>query len=318
MYAADTGWQTSPQLATASISTRFQIAMGSNGSRIAMWEQPGSNNTNSIWVSQYKPITGWITPQEISQGINVTNLTLWALLVNPDDTAIAVWFGVDENGASHLYENHLSTTGWSPAVPFETFNGPISGSSPQATLSYVSIGGDASGNALLVYGCSKFTSADSNGVFAKRYVAGSGWQATTKLPGTTAADVIPMVSTAPSGSAIVVWSENTTRQYASHFSLATGWEMPVPIDNDIATRPVPSISTSADGTTFVMWSQCSGPNCSIQSNRYVPGQGWSGVSTITSNSGGPGFAGYSLATDGNGNAAAIWASGSKIYVSRYR
>jgi hypothetical protein len=154
---------------------------------------------------------------------------------------------------------------------------------------------DNAGNALAVWRLQRKSVLSPEGLseelLARRYVAGSGWQAIESIAGPTTKQslesaVISMDKT--TGKAMVVWHlvGGTVLEAGSNifpssivsraFDPAAGWAAPLAVDsNKIIRIPGIALATDADGNVMAMWNRYEGQKTNLYASRNAASGGWS-------------------------------------------
>ncbi len=98
IYSKDSGWGSATMLSKSdpAIGVEFpQIAIGANGTAMAVWSQYGGNadepfNIYSIYASSWSPDAGWASP-EVIDGDNVSTAQFPQVAIDAKGNALAVW-----------------------------------------------------------------------------------------------------------------------------------------------------------------------------------------------------------------------------------
>lgn len=251
-----------------------------------------------------------------------------ATAMDASGNAFAIWIQRDEVGKLNqsIWVNRYSasTGAWSTSAPLDTqVDGGVI--EPQIAM-------DAKGNAMAVW---RQYLGTAPGIYAKRYVAGSGWGDDVRIAGTELIAVSqPQVDLDAAGNAFAVWTQNQDkasrsgiRVWARHFDATSGaWGDAVPIESSGEligeVSSTPQVSADASGTVVVVWTRLTlieNGVGSIWSNRF-DGQAWGSAVPVETQAGDAG--GPSIAMDGKGNALALWVQSDgtqyNIWANRYK
>jgi hypothetical protein len=248
-YIVGSGWGTATMLSENAAAA--QIAMDATGNAIAVWAQDGYRN---LWSNRYSRAGGWGTAIRISSENATAANPHPTVAIDATGNAIAIW-----TSGSHVWSNRYSLdSGWSTPTPVEDV--PAGGaSSPQITL-------DANGN-----GFALWIQSDGTGdsVWARRYVAGTGWQPSASLETDSAGDAsAPRIAVDVNGNALALWAQNDrvgrTHVWAKRYSTGSGWGEFMLVAPRIACtckptfwvlNPIdtPQLAMSASGAAIALW-----------------------------------------------------------------
>ena len=169
---------------------------------------------------------------------------------------------------------------------------------------------------------------DSNGyknIYAKRYIAGSGWGNISLLETKNSDAEYPHISINDNGEIAAIWAQKKSSGgydiYANYFTPGNGWSGAILLETANGNAIQPTISIDNNGNAIALWRQYDSSGAfRIYSSRYTANSGWSNASLLqtgTGNAGDP-----QIAFDNNGNAIALWfqkdSSGyDSIYANRY-
>ena len=249
------------------------------------------------------------------------------IAVDPSGNVMAVWMQSDGNAQSIYANKYTAGAGWGTATLLETSDMPAS--SPQIVA-------DSMGNFLAVWAQAwKTVNGERDGIYANRYVAGTGWgTAVTVYADTTNGDVSanpPQIAADPNGNAVAVWSVydwswNHDSVRASRYVAGTGWSTVSNLSTEaVRSATGPQVAVDPSGNAIVVWSQASDSNNSVQgvqALRYASGTGWEttpvlieSAAVASANSG----VGAQIGFDPRGNAIAVWQQPGQpgIYANRY-
>jgi hypothetical protein len=298
-YTAGTGWG-SPQLigSSAEVNEDYaQVAISANGDAIAVWQQVDRmTGLQSIAANRFVLSGGWGTHVLIEAS---NRLALGQqVAVDASGNAHAVWLQSDGTAFRLFSNRYIAGSGW--GTPTQLSSGIGSAADPQVAV-------DATGNAVVVF--VHFDGAvvgATDSIWARRYVAGTGWMAATLLEsGSQGADE-PQVAVDARGNAYVVWTQVTGGNsvpsiHATRFTTSGGWAPATLIESDPGAASEPRIAAAGNGHAIAIWRRGAG---SIYASHYEAG-GW-GVPALLG--AGPfGATEPRTAIDASGDAFAIWA-----------
>lgn len=190
-----------------------------------------------------------------------------------------------------------TTKAWRAADPIATAAGYADG--PQVAMA-------GNGNALAVWAQSDVS---SNDIWARRYVAGTGWQPAVRIETSDAEHSrAPQVAMDGGDNAIAVWQQNDGRReaiWAARFVPATGWGSAVRIDAaGTASAQLPQIAIDGAGNAIAVWQQGEGAHNDIWASRHVVGTGWTAPVAIENET--RAAVNPQIAVAGDGEATAVW------------
>jgi hypothetical protein len=188
---------------------------------------------------------------------------------------------------------------------------------------------DSTGNALAVWRVEISSSLSPAGLseelLARRYIAGSGWQAIVSIAGPTSGQSLKSATISMdkvTGKASVAWflqgtvNAPNTNVFASNllsraFDPVSGWAAPLAIETSQPLRVDNNIAlaTDANGNAIVVWNRYESLQTRIYASRYTAGGAWSAAVRIeddTSLTGGG--SGMLVTFLPNGNALVVWNS----------
>lgn len=169
---------------------------------------------------------------------------------------------------------------------------------------------DSSGNAIAVW-----SEASGNGIWANRYVVGSGW-GTAEIIGTASYTGQPQIAIDSAGNAIAVWVQ-TDCLCAKQYVVGSGWETAKHIDTDgTGSAGSPQIAMDPAGNAIAMRDKYDGSRSGIWANRFVAGSGWGTAKPIDTDEAGNAYR-PQIAMDATGNAIAGWRQDTDIWANRF-
>ena len=187
---------------------------------------------------------------------------------------------------------------------------------------------DNVGNALAVWIVQKSSilspAGESEELLARRYVAGSGWQAIESIAGPTNGQNLKSATIRMdkvTGKAIVVWflqgtvNVPGTNVFGSNlssrtFDPASGWAAPLAIETSQPLRVDNNIALAMDasGNAMAVWNRYESLQTTIYASRYTAAGGWSAPVRIENENTLGGGGGMLVTFLPNGNALAVWNS----------
>ncbi|MFH1428455.1 MAG: hypothetical protein ABIH39_01810 [Candidatus Margulisiibacteriota bacterium] len=330
-YLAGTGWENLGSAATrldddlateVGNSGRPQISFDSSGNAIAVWYQYDDSegaDRYHIYARRYVAGTGWenlgstATRLDDDLATESGNSLYPKIAFDSSGNAIAVWEQSDDSEGEdryHIYaRRYVAGTGWenlgSVATRLDDDLATEVGSSRRPQIAF-----DSSGNAMAIwYQQDDSEVAIRNHIYARRYVAGTGWEnlgsTATRLDDDLATEsgssTYPEIALDSSGNAIAIWQQNDTSEvasrehiYARRYVAGTGWEnlgsAATRLDDDLATESgnsyLPKIAMDSSGNAIAVWYQYDTSEVAsrthIYARRYVAGTGWENLgSTAT-------------------------------------
>jgi len=220
-----------------------QVAMDANGNAVATWQGAVADDDGFIYVNRYDATTGWGTHSLV--GGESESFNPVAVFLSGGESLLS-W---NQFGAFNLVYSSMANAGentWStPAAIGDT-----------TIITYpanLQLAADAQGNAMAAY------LRNGDQVTATRYLAGSGWQTTETLVGSTP---VPFgeegvaLALDDAGNGLIAFGSDSNIA-ATTFTVAdTSWSTAEIVDQsaDGAFNPVAS-AHGASGTIFYAWEQ---------------------------------------------------------------
>jgi hypothetical protein len=294
-YLVGQGWGTAIPLAIdhGRSTDAPHIAMNAQGSAIAVWIQT-DNTGRSVWVKRYSIFTGW-SNAELLETEQVQDPKI---AIDANGMAIAVWQQMRVGHCCICASSYVPGSGWSKNELIHICNhGPAS---------RLQIAIHSSGNAVLVW---YHFDGQFYRMWAKHYVADTGWCSTQRLIDNFGNAFSPQVRMHADGRAVATWYQDDgicNGIWASECDASRSWSTPELInEHDGSDALDPQITTDAQGCTHAVWSQLNGEHDLIWVNRHIPSAGWGKPQLIQTNS--TGTAGYpQIAADASGKVYALW------------
>jgi hypothetical protein len=261
-YVAGTGWGTAQLIETDNAGPALypRVAMDANGNAIAVWNQSDGTHYNAM-ANRYAAGSGWGTATLIETD-NTGNVGSPTIAMDANGNAISVWAQYDGTRYNLWSNRYVAGTGWGTAALLENDN------SGDADPGLVVM--DANGNAMVAW--HQFDGTNYN-IWARRYVAGTGWDAVTLIATNTAGDTsIPSIAMNASGNAVAVWHQSDgtrTNIWANRYVDGTGWSTASLIENDDTGDAIyPSVVMDASGNAIATWLQSDGTWNNVMANVF--------------------------------------------------
>jgi len=273
------------------------VAVDRSGNAIAAWCKI-DGTANSIWANRYLLGFGWGTSTIIERSY-VYDCQEPSVAVDDEGNAVTAWVQFDGIRLTTWANRYVVGTGW--LAP--TLIGPDdlgNAHSPRVIA-------DSPGNATVVW-----TQSDGlrTSIWTNRYTVGIGWGIAAAIENNDSSDAWePDLAKDGKGNAIAVWHQYEGNEHsirANRYVVGVGWETPSLVRR-LSTGSIyhPRVAADALGNAMAVWSEVQGVTCTIWSSRYETGLGWiDPMLVMTDDTGVP--AEVSMATDGFGNATAVW------------
>jgi hypothetical protein len=283
-----------------------QIAVDPAGNAIAVWNQQ-DGTTNSIYANRYVAGNGWGTAELIETSTDVAvhpNVG-----IDASGNAIAVWMQRGDT-TSDIYANrYVAGSGWGTAQLLNTDGG--FGYYPEIAVA-------ASGHAMVIWPQKNGTYLD---VRARRYAAGSGWDATSQTIGTAKFTNMHKVAMNAGGEAFAAWigTDGTNQiMYANRFLPASQWGTAQALGAAV-NAVYPQIAVDARGNALAVWIWDDYTSNAVCANRFTRAGGWTATqlcSVVVASATRP-----HLSINADGDAVAVWAQWNydpdSIYVNHF-
>jgi hypothetical protein len=302
-FTPNAGWspQALIQNPTASKQLEPQIAIDRQGNAVAVWQQFDGSRFRIV-SSRYLAGSGWTALQAADSGAgdsHAGDAFQPQVALDSQGNALIVWQQFDPVADQvNLWANRFSVAAnaWGTALELGQAESLID---PDRTPRIVF---DTNDNALAVW------NQPLAGVWADRYLAGSGWQVPQVIGSGSGTDH-PDVDFDAHGNARAVWEQAVGGQrfiWTNALTASAGWGKPAQIETHTggdATRP--RVAVDASGNTLAAWQQRDDARNSsdIWAARFA-GSGWSAPERISNDAGAA--AGTALAKDTQGNVLAVW------------
>ena len=247
-----------------------QVAIDDSGNAVAIWDEFDGTRYN-IWTNRYVAGTGWGTAAVLENDPGDAFGPHVAL--DASGNAIAVWQQSDGTRYNIMASVFTPPSGWSTPTPIE--NDPNDARNVQLAM-------NTHGDAFAVW-TQGFPVRPV--VWARRYLAGSGWNALTRIQGDTSGDgFFPQVAIDPNGAAVATWHQTDGTRYnvwADRYTPGTGWDIAQLIENDNTDNAeFAQVAMDAAGNATAVWQQHDGTRFNIMSNRLPSGGDWGSAVAI--------------------------------------
>jgi len=314
-YLPGVGWEPASRVETnAEDATNPQVGVNAQGNAVIVWEQ-WSGLRSALWANRYVVGAGWTAPAPIEGAVGASDLQL---VVDPLGNAIVVWRGLEGANSTVRASRYVAGVGWGEVVDLGRAEGVRS--APKIAVS-------GAGHAAVVW-------ASDAGIWANRYVVGTGWDAAS-LVGPKGASIStaydPQVAVDGEGTTIVVWGaggvwgSGAHGVYANRFVTPSGWEGARMVAN--GGTEAPHIAMDSKGNAVLVWIRDLSAGvpcwnfCNVTASRYAVGLGWGPPAQLHNGSGYPKVgadSGYpKVAVDPEGNAVVVWSSTSGVLAQRH-
>ncbi len=275
-----------------------RTAMSESGDAFVVWEDYVPGGSFGIGSNHSSPGGSWDGMVLVETHTTGDAIEPW-VATSPTGTTVAVWrqYG---GGTFEVWANQRGPVeGWgSPELLARVTGGSIY--APTVAV-------DAGGNAVAAW--VEFLNGYT--IRAKRYQAGSGWDALSALIGAPASPFDPKIGMDKNGNATVIWNyaENAHHGIQSNRYVAgSGWsgvETIIDQDDSVAFIFGPEIAVASDGTAVLVWEQSNGPKYDIWADHYELGTGWT-KAPIMLNDGTEDSQSPHAAIDAKGHAVVAW------------
>ena len=285
----DGQWGAPRQIQTSSLPAHptSRIGMDASGNAIAVWSE--RNGTESkLMSSRYAAGATWGTA--VTVDLDGHEAVAADLAVNAAGEAVVVWTDSMPGAILGFVARYLPAGGWQPEVLLAQLT------------SYMQVALNASGDAIAVW-------EESSAIWAKRYVAGAGWEASAIVAVGSAG--YPKVAIDKTGNAMALWMQLNGPYFdlwSKRYVAGSGWQDAALLETTSNTsHGQPEIGFDPNGDAIATFSQTwpnLGPN-SIFMTRQVPGSGWQVPTFLESDEFAPGHD-QNQAIDASGNIMVVW------------
>src|SRR2546426_9286221 len=280
------------------------LDLSSSGKGVVAWDEGGR-----IWASSFSPDSGWGAPVPGPEG-GVEDVAV-------DETGTALVASCQRSepwGCSgRMASRFVPGDGWEDATLLaDTF------SEVDTRIALT-----PSGGAVVVYPDWGDLQSGTSGIWVRRFIPGSGWEAATRLitvllsQGLSVND--PSVATDRSGSSIVTWFQSDGTGWVSRFVPGIGWSTPRIVAAHTSWSP--RIAMDPHGNAFLSWIE-EGTRMRVMISRFEPALGWGDATAIaefplTEGKDSPATFRVDVSTDPNGDAVAVWTEPDGIWANRF-
>ena len=208
-YVYGVGWGTAQAISPwSSFVDRPVLAMLSNGTALALWNQSDGDN-NSVYYNIYRPGIGW----NVAEKTLGNNLSPWGdarqirARFYPNGNAAAIW-SQNDGARWNLYISFYTLSSDSWTTPFEI----DSDNNYNAPNDDYDLGIDSAGRVIVVWAQDDGSSVQR--MYSRRYTTGSGWNTAEIIDSATGGSFyLPTVQCDSLGKTIVTMhnSDNTIR-----------------------------------------------------------------------------------------------------------
>jgi hypothetical protein len=282
----------------------------------AGWRQSAGVYSHSC-VNRYDAGSGtWGTAQQLDTIANTGNG--WPeLAVDASGNAVAIWAGEPTflAGRSALFARRYASGSWGTADRLDPNDFGASGQ----RLAF-----DGAGNLTVVWQQAASSSyLARTDIYTRRWTSGGGWGAPAALLETddTGNATLPDVDADALGTAIAVWQQpepgnaSLSRVWAARWD-GSAWGSPVRLDTSSLPMQFPGIALDRNGNAFAMWRRYQA--ITVHASRFDAATlSWSGSEVIGTDKVDPQIKAFTIHTDTNGNAVALWSDGSHLRTSRW-
>lgn len=278
--AAAPTWTAAAALSSGGAATP-RVVIDSKGRALAIWPQLDSNSSSSsLWARQYVPGSGWGSAKRLEASA--------ADVVKPQvaidaasGRAMVVWNQLTSAAGYDVWARAYDpATGWGSAKRIESGDGAVG----EARVAV-----DPKGNAMVVWD-QQIRRYKRFGIWANRYVRGSGWDTATRIDTgeeSGVEDGNARVAVSPSGDAIAVWERGTgsaQHLWSNRFVAGGDWGAAAALVTDAGSDQslaAPEIAIDAKGKALLVWGQIDfldgAYRSTVRAKRYATG--WQAGST---------------------------------------
>jgi len=242
-----------------------QIVAQQGGTALAVWVQD-ELALDGLWSNRYDPATGWREPSRIEP--RGGEIYAPRLALDANGRGWAVWERRMQNRLALRASLHTPADGWQAPHTIDTGDGDAM--SPQVSV-------HVDGSALLAWTRTRGMQGMRQRVMAKRFVPGTGWQASRMISVDDADAHGVRMAMDSAGNAFAVWEQDDGKVnsvFASHFDARSGWNAPKQLEMQGKEAFEPRIAVGVDGNAIVAWIRTDGESGSIVAARYATPRGW--------------------------------------------
>jgi ZU5 domain len=315
-YVLGSGWGTEMPVDNggASMALSPKIAADGLGNLMAVWLQPVTASTTSIWTNRYSAGSGWGTATLLADNLSSVGGNNPEIAMDPAGNATVVWYAFDGSWTSLWAKRYTAGGTWDAATLIESDNsGGVSGHR---------VAMDTNGHAMVVWAQYDSVGQREN-VMANRYVVGTGWGTATPIETSNLTANNPGIAVDGAGNMMAVWHQQSSASSSSFFSIYTNrfsggsWGTASLVKADIPYATQSAIAMNASGNAMLVWLEDDGFDTgSIWARAYTAGAGGAIVRidnlSVFTDGRSP-----QVGIDASGNAIALWGQGRFIWSARY-
>jgi hypothetical protein len=251
-YTPGEGWDRAEPIETDDVGDAVapQIAMGTTGSAIAVWQQSDGIRDN-IWSKHYTPSGGWGTQQPLETD-NSGEAEAPRIAMDAEGNGVAVWQQSDGE-RFNIWANRYTARDdrWSIAERIETDDAGDS-AEPQVAVS-------ADGTALAVWVQFDGTSFD---VWSNRLKPDRGWDGAERIDNGDLDDArTPQIAMNARQSAVAVWIQPYREQdsvFSNRYSQSDGWSTHQPVGAPDTWTQGPRVAVDPEDNALATWTEFGG------------------------------------------------------------
>lgn len=228
---------------------------------------------SEIWVSAYRPSSGWDTPVKLA-GADDVDARFAVLAMDDGGNATLAWRQWVYDGVYGGSPTAVVAVRYDPKVGWSA---PVEVATHVGGIDRAYMGMDSRGGAVLVW---RQSTESGHAIMGRRFIPGAGWGPSEVVSeGAPVGGVSVSVAVNPSGHAIALWDQGK-ELWSSQRTPETGWtaaERVVELGGppgrfDIAMDP--------KGFGVATWSNGTLKESTVAVARFVPGGGWEDPSMI--------------------------------------
>jgi len=259
-FIVGSGWQAVPEnLSPAdNNSDQPQVAMDCQGNAVTVWRNTdaGESNKDVIQAKRFIVGSGWQADTETLSPIDDDSAQP-QVAMDCQGNAVAVWRNDVVGGKSFISviqaKRFIVGSGWQADTetlsPTDDFS-----DEPQVAM-------DCQGNAVAVWINRDAGEGDKHVIQAKRFILGSGWQATpTTLSPIDNNSIQPQVAMDCQGNAVAVWTNIDAGEggkdviQAKSFIVGSGWQAdPTTLSPTDDNSDQPQVAMDCQGNAVAVW-----------------------------------------------------------------
>ncbi len=279
-----------------------QISAYGEDRALVVWRQ--NDPSRLALYSSVLNTPSWSDTQLIVENNN-EDATLARTAINTTGEAVTVWVQWNGNRYTIWANIYSPTLGWLGAERIDTDN--------TGNALYPDVAINASGEVLVIWNHSD-NSLNTSRIVSNHYsqATNSGWRGETTVSTLILHAAPPRIALNDNGFAIALWEQprnGWTAIYSLNYNSdnTEAWDdTPQPIGvNNNSHAYSPRLSMNNQGIAHSVWLQSDGSYNQVWTNRYTPASSWDESEIISLQSENNSYS-PRIATDGNGNALALW------------